>query len=191
MKHLLISVVAMIIVLSAYMLVASNDSEDSSRLAASRTLSNEVVRLVGTNRIVTQIVIEDDESSLLGGRDRVIAAGTVTLLIGVDVDKANIVEGGSGDRMTIIQLPDPEVLSTELDESSVVFFRKATVIQRLSDLDGEDRQSKIRQKIKDEAHAFVRQNGLMPSKADIEARIRQLFSLSGKEGDIRFEPLTN
>ena len=44
MKHSLAILIAMVILLSAYVLVSSKDSEGSSRLAASRTLSNEVVR---------------------------------------------------------------------------------------------------------------------------------------------------
>ena len=158
---------------------------------AHNKVSHEMVRILGTDRIVTQIVVEDDKSSFLGGTDRVIAAGTVTMLIGVDVDKAEISVPDTANPTVLVRLPDSEILTTELDEDSIVYFRKATIVQRLTELDDQERQSRIRQKIKVSAAEFVKINGLLPSMAEIEKRVREIWSETGTRTAIEFQSLTN
>lgn len=149
-------------------------------------LKTEPVALVATHRLIVQVAVVDERYSILLGRDNVIAVGTVKLLYGVDVDKRDLaaLDPEHQDVQTVI-LPEPEILMLELDEDSVEFIRKATVLNRLKDF-SIDRQAEIRRQLKQAALEKVRLYGMLPPDDEIKAGVKKVLVALGWKSDLRF-----
>lgn len=149
--------------------------------SAERLLGSESIKLLATDRLVTQIVIEFDEGDMLFGADHAIAIGKVTLILGMDLQKI-VIDPPDGTGRSVIRLPDPEILAIDLDEASVRYLRKASLIQRLLDF-GEDQQSAIRERLKQRARAYVVEEGLMPSREQLQSRFVGILHDMGGSAD--------
>jgi hypothetical protein len=149
--------------------------------SAERLIRSESIKLLATDRLVTQIVIELDEGDTIFGTDHAVAYGKVTLILGIDLQKI-VLDPPDPSGRSIIRLPDPEVLAVDLDEASVRYMRKASLIQRLIDV-GDDKQSAIRERLKERARAFVEEEGLMPSRELLQTRFVGILHDMGISSD--------
>lgn len=173
--------VALVAVFGIYALQISQAKK--TPVDAVELLRSESLRQLVTERIVTQVVVQDDFGDLVLGADNVFAFGTVSLLVGVDLKKMVVVKGLNDAPFLFITLPKAEVISTELDEDSVFFVRKASALQRLRDIDGTEQHKQIRVRLKESAHQFLMDKGLMPSRNELEKRVLEMLTDAGLSTD--------
>ena len=91
-----------------------------------------------------------------------------TIKVGINADKAEVRDDSKSKKL-VVSLPEPEVLSNELDENSLfVYNEEDTIFNRLN----ADDHSKLRQEIKDDATGLAEANGVL-QQAD--ERVKQLI----------------
>ena len=171
------ALIAVILIVGAIWLPQISSSKRIPTLP--EILSNESVSLLVTNKITTQVVVASEETSVLLGSDSYIGIGVVTAFVGIDTQKIEYVGPNS------IRLPDVEIFSLQIIDDSVRFYRNATALQRFSSL-SEDQATKVRKKLKDDAEGFIRQSGMMPTKDQVENRIRTIIREFGGPQEVDF-----
>lgn len=156
-------------------------SQFEQHLPAARTdvatfLQSEPMQELVTEKIATQVVVTREAGGPILGPDSFLAYGVVEMFIGFDLARLKVNKTGD---MFVIDLPQPEIFSATLDESTVRIVRKATVLQRLSDLDAPGLNSTIRIDLLNAAKDFVDERHLMPSRDDVIVRLRKTLEAAG------------
>lgn len=172
-------------VVGKYLLVT--DPQFFRSIQISKAIESEAVRLLATDRIVTQVFVKNEGGTIWTGLDAIMAVGTVTMLIGIDMKQIEFSDETVEDNGTLIlNVPQPSILSTELDIENVLFMRKATALNRLADLGDDDRQLTVLAELKTSAQKFATEKGLIPSREDVQERLRIILSDLGVRGPIVF-----
>ena len=98
-----------------------------------------------------------DGTSIPFTQKRVIISMDGTIKAGIDADKVTVNTDNRSKKITI-GLPDPQILSNELDENSLyVYLEEDTIFNKVKAQD----HSNLRQKIKDESQNLAKENGVM------------------------------
>ena len=80
-----------------------------------------------------------------------------TIKAGIDADQVTVNADNKSKKITI-GLPDPKILSNELDENSLyVYLEEDSIFNKVRAQD----HSNLRQKIKDESQELAKENGVM------------------------------
>ncbi|MCX7646797.1 MAG: DUF4230 domain-containing protein [Rhodobacteraceae bacterium] len=161
--------------------VAWNGPRAEPLPGATTLLRSEMVKNLVTNRITLQVVAHEAVSTRLG-RDEIVAYGTVTLHVGMDLENLGVEETTSdtGEPKLVLTVPQVQIVSVELNERSVYILRKSSLaLTLLSDLDDARVQSLIRELLRVKAQQFARNNGLLPTRQHLQERLTELLVLFG------------
>ena len=96
-------------------------------------LRSETLAFLVTRRNVMQVIVEHGESNWLGQWRGVLWA-VVTLRHGVDLTKITAQDIRHDGDVTIVKLPEPEVLDFAIEPGSVGFLAKSTAVPKVEDL---------------------------------------------------------
>lgn len=98
-----------------------------------------------------------DGTSIPFTQKRVIISMNGTIKAGIDAEQVTVNTDNKSKKITI-GLPDPKILSNELDENSMyVYLEEDTIFNKVRAQDHSD----LRQKIKDESQDLAKENGVM------------------------------
>ena len=152
-------------------------------------LRREELRFLVTHRVAAQVVVESDEGSLLLGRREGCRIAKVALHYGVDLARLteeSVVREGGG---IVVTVPDPEELDFAVDLDSLRYLSRRSGLQVAADwLLDRDQEAELRAQFREAARLYLREEGLLPARADIVARLnRHADALSGRLGvEVRF-----
>jgi len=148
--------------------------------------SEQLVFLV-TRRSKTQIVIEHRESDW-AGEWRGILWATVSWRYGVDMKKLSLSDIRGDGQMTVIHLPDPELLDFALEPGSVGLMSKSTAVPKLQDffMGGTQRQL-LESQLREHALEFAQDQSLLPTRKEIVDQLNAASALLEKAAGSRLQ----
>ena len=141
---------------------------------ALKALRSEELAFLVTGRVVTQVVVERRENSLLLGKGESFMLGVVRFHFGVDLASlpADAVKR-EGD-MLVVTLPDPSELGFSVDLRSVKCYTKRSGLLAIRDwVTGSDTGRELRQAFHEAARKFVRKEGLAPTREGLVRRLNR------------------
>lgn len=159
-------------------------------------LDREQLLFLVTDRVVTQVVVEHDEHSLLlGGRQGHLIT-TVSLLYGIDLQELTDGDVGQVGDVVWITVPKPQLLEFAVDPQMHFLSKRSGLVAIADYLAGRDLEDELRHRIKQQAVQFVEQHQLAPDPAVVLSRLNQFapkLSGLGSPGDVqvqfRYPPL--
>ncbi|MEE9211447.1 MAG: DUF4230 domain-containing protein [Phycisphaeraceae bacterium] len=136
-------------------------------------LDREELLFLVTDRVVTQVVVEHNEHSLLLGPKQGHLIATVSLLYGIDLKHLTDADIEQDGQTVWVTVPQPELIEFAADPQ-MQFISKRTGLVFLADwLTGKDLEDELRGKIKDQAVRFVNDHHLGPDPGVILARLNR------------------
>jgi hypothetical protein len=139
-------------------------------------LRSEALAFLVTRRTVTQIVVEYEESDLLGEWRGVLWA-TVSWRWGVDMTRITEKDIRRQGQVIVCRLPEPQLLDFALEPGSVGFMSRSTAVPKLLDLArGGEQRRKLEECLRTRAMEFAGRQGLCPSREEV---VRQLNDAAG------------
>ena len=127
-----------------------------------------------TDRVVTQVVVERRENSLLLGKAESFMVGVVRFHFGVDL--ASLPKDAvqrEGD-MLVVTVPEPKELDFRVDLRSVRYFTKQSGLLAIRDwVAGTETRRELREAFHEAAQAFVRKEGLAPTREGLVRRLNR------------------
>lgn len=143
-----------------------------------KLLRDESLMFLVTDRLVTQVIVELDESNLLLGRRQGFLIGTARLYYGVDLQKLNDSCFQKDGGRLIVNVPEPQELDFSVDLNSLRFISKRSGLMVVADwLMGRDLDSELRGKFEASAMLFLKENKLLPDRARLLERLNRLAPL--------------
>lgn len=147
-------------------------------------LHSETLAFLVTRRNVMQVVVEHGESNWLGQWRGVLWA-VVTLRHGVDLTKITAQDIRRDGGVTIVKLPEPEVLDFALEPGSIGFLAKSTAVPKVEDLLHNGHRQLLEDRLRQSALEFVRQRDLLPTRAELVDQLNDAVGLLASEGGVR------
>lgn len=137
----------------------------------SQLLRSEDLMFMVTNRVVTQVMVEQKQGSLLAGAREGILIATVRLYHGVDMSAIddNAIHD-LGDKVVVV-LPQPRLLDFAIDPNFRVITKRSGVNVALDWFYGQDLESELRLQIQQAAMTFANENDLLPRDEMILRRL--------------------
>jgi hypothetical protein len=152
-------------------------------------LKSELLTFLVTRRTSTQIVVEHNESDLLGEWRGVLWA-KVSWRWGVDLNKLKAENMHRHGNSWVVDLPEPELLDFAIVPGSVGCLTKATLVPKVADFcrGGSIRQA-LEARLGVQAMKFAGENGMLPSRAEIVRQLNEAIKplLRGTEATIVFQ----
>lgn len=134
-------------------------------------LRSEALQFLVTRRTATQIVIEHEESNLLGEWRGVLWA-TVHWRWGVDLKKIQAQDVHRQGEQILCRLPEPELLDFSVEPETMGFMSKSTVVPKLLDLMRGDWQRRILEmQLRERAMKFAKDRNLCPTRRELIAQL--------------------
>lgn len=134
-------------------------------------LRSEALQFLVTRRTATQIVIEHEESNLLGEWRGVLWA-TVNWRWGVDLKKIREQDIHRQGERILCRLPEPELLDFSVEPETIGFMSKSTFVPKLLDIMRGDWQRRILEtQLRERAMKFARDRNLCPTRREIIAQL--------------------
>lgn len=135
--------------------------------------SDELMFLV-TDRVVTRIDVELNESApWAGGRQGVLLA-TVKLYYGIDLEKVTDKSVTEEKDRIIVRVPYPRLLDYSMDQDSTKFFDKRTGVWALADwYNNRDIEKELRANVKHSALQFAEKEGIAPKNEKVLERLNR------------------
>lgn len=153
----------------------SPTSHDKTTLSV---LRSEALAFLVTRRTTTQIVVEHFESQW-SGEWRGVLWCTVSWRWGVDLKKVSSSDIRSQEDMTIVRLPEPELLDFAMSPGSVGFISKSTAVPKLLDFArGDFQRQLLEQKVRQRAMQFALDEQLLPSRSQIVQQLNETARLA-------------
>jgi len=146
-------------------------------------LRSENLSFLVTNRLITQLVVQKKESNPFLGTKEGYLIAKVKLYYGVDLNKLTEDSIEVTKNTLIIHMPAPEVLDFTVDLPSVRFITKTSVLMKIADKvkGNPDLRKELEEMLYNEAVFFFKNEGLLPSKKDIEGRLQSFANLLSKK----------
>ncbi|MFP4169266.1 MAG: DUF4230 domain-containing protein [Desulfonatronovibrionaceae bacterium] len=152
---------------------------------ALQVLQREELLFLVTDRVVTQVVVESHESSLLLGSREGYLVAKAKLYYGVDLSKLSKDRiSREGTRM-VITIPEPEELDFTVEIDSIRYLTKRSRLQTLKDwaLD-RDQEAELRSQFKEATYSYLREEDLIPERARIVTRLNEFSDLVSDRLDV-------
>ena len=147
-------------------------------------LRSETLAFLVTRRNVMQVVVEHGESNWLGQWRGVLWA-VVTLRHGVDLTKITAQDIRHDGDVTVVKLPEPEVLDFAIEPGSVGFLAKSTAVPKVEDLLHNGHRRLLEDRLRQSALEFARQRDLLPTREALVEQLNEAVSLLASEGGVR------
>ena len=158
---------------------------DKEQKITVETLRNEKLMFLVTDRVVTKVVVEQRQHSMLFGERAGYLIATARIYYGIDLERIeenDIVRSGTG---VEIRVPRPSVLDFVIAPDAE-FVSKRTGLQALRDwLNGRDLEQELRESVRAEAMAFVRSHDLLPDPESILGRVNDFAPALAPASDKR------
>lgn len=150
-----------------------------------QTLRTEALAFLVTERIVTQVVVEEDRSSFWLGTDQGVLVATARLYYGIDLAQLNeddLIDNPDQPDITIT-LPRPAFLDAAIDPDYHVVTKRSGLMHLRDFWTGQEPESRLRSKIERAAYTFAKEKSLIPPDTDILTRVNGIAAtLSAKAG---------
>jgi hypothetical protein len=166
-------------VAKAYELLAHPFLSWHSETATLQVLRDEKLLFLVTDRVVTEVVVsQEDHSLILGGRDGFLIA-TAKFYYGIDLRKVEPHDISERSGVVIVNVPEPELLDFVVDPERR-FISKRTGFVVIADwLNGRDLQTELETQVKTKAMEFVAQNKLFPDRDEVLSQLKLLAPIYG------------
>ena len=145
--------------------------------------SQELMFMV-SRRTASQIVVEHEESSWLG-EWRGVLWGVVRLHFGVDLTKIKAKNIRREGDVSVVTLPEPEILDFAVEPGSIGFMSKSTAVAKVEDLLHNGQRRLLENRLQQCAMDFARQRDMLPSRAELVEQLNDAVSLLASEGGVR------
>lgn len=140
-------------------------------------LHSEDLMFMVTNRVVTQIMVEQKQESVWAGRREGVLVATTRMYYGVDMTKVTDKDiHDMGDRVVIV-LPSPRVLDFAIDPNFKTITKRSGVNVALDWMYGNDLEAEMRSQIQTAALKFAYHNELVPKPAVVLRRLNRTARL--------------
>lgn len=152
-------------------------------------LRSEALSFLVTRRTASQIVVQHEESDLLGAWNGVLWA-TVRWTWGVDLTKIKESDIRRDGAVVVVRLPEPELLDFSTDLESIGFISRSTALPKLAEVVNPGRQRQtLERRVKEEAMKFAQAQKLTPSREEIVRQLNDAASVIQASADLelRFE----
>ena len=147
-------------------------------------LRSQELEFLVTRRASLQVVVEHEESDWSGQWHGVLWA-TVEIYFGVDLAKVKAEDIRHEGDVTIVTLPEPEVLSFAVEPGSVRCLSKSTAVPKVSDLLSNGHRQLLEGRLRESALEFARQQQMLPSRAELVARLNSAVAVLASKGGVR------
>jgi hypothetical protein len=141
-------------------------------------LKSEAMAFLVTDRIATQIVVSVSENNVLLGQREGYLIGTTRLYYGIDMKELTKDSITLRNNQIFVTLPPTKELDFAVDLESLHFISKMSGTVALVDwLKGKDMYAELRAQFKPKALEFMKQNGMIPDRQRILARLTSMSSV--------------
>jgi hypothetical protein len=141
-------------------------------------LQSEAMAFLVTDRIATQIVVSVSENNVLLGQREGYLIGTARLYYGIDMKELTKDSITLRSNQIFVTLPPTKELDFAVDLESLHFISKMSGTVALVDwLKGKDMYAELRAQFKPKALEFMKQNGMIPDRQRILARLTSMSSV--------------
>lgn len=146
-------------------------------------LHSEDLMFMVTNRVVTQVMVEQKQDSVWAGTREGILVATTRMYYGVDMARVTDKDiHDLGDRVVIV-LPTPGLLDFAIDPNFKIITKRSGVNVALDWMYGNDLEAEMRAQIQSAAMKFAYLNDLLPRPNTVLIRLNRTAALfSGKVG---------
>jgi hypothetical protein len=141
-------------------------------------LQSEAMAFLVTDRIAAQIVVSVSENNVLLGQREGYLIGTARLYYGIDMKELTKDSITLRNNQIFVTLPPTKELDFAVDLESLHFISKMSGTVALVDwLKGKDMYAELRAQFKPKALEFMKQNGMIPDRQRILARLNSMSSV--------------
>ena len=141
-------------------------------------LKSEAMAFLVTDRIASQIVVSVSENNVLLGQREGYLIGTARLYYGIDMKELTKDSITLRNNQIFVTLPPTKELDFAVDLESLHFISKMSGTVALVDwLKGKDMYAELRAQFKPKALEFMKQNGMIPDRQRILARLTSMSSV--------------
>jgi hypothetical protein len=141
-------------------------------------LQSEAMAFLVTDRIASQIVVSVSENNILLGQREGYLIGTARLYYGIDMKELTKDSITLRNNQIFVTLPPTKELDFAVDLESLHFISKMSGTVALVDwLKGKDMYAELRAQFKPKALEFMKQNGMIPDRQRILARLNSMSSV--------------
>ena len=141
-------------------------------------LKSEAMAFLVTDRIATQLVVSVSENNVLLGQREGYLIGTARLYYGIDMKELTKDSITLRNNQIFVTLPPTKELDFAVDLESLHFISKMSGTVALVDwLKGKDMYAELRAQFKPKALEFMKQNGMIPDRQRILARLTSMSSV--------------
>jgi len=141
-------------------------------------LKSEAMAFLVTDRIATQLVVSVSENNVLLGQREGYLIGTTRLYYGIDMKELTKDSITLRNNQIFVTLPPTKELDFAVDLESLHFISKMSGTVALVDwLKGKDMYAELRAQFKPKALEFMKQNGMIPDRQRILARLSSMSAL--------------
>lgn len=147
-------------------------------------LSNERMKFLVTDKLASQVIVENIEGSkLLGDSERVLIA-TVVLYYGIDLSKIRKESISKKDGYVLVKLPNPEKLDMKIDPNNIRIFKKRSGLNWIYEkiADKEDKKGfETLQMVEEAATRFFESRELLPPRSKLVNDINKWSDVFSKQ----------
>jgi hypothetical protein len=149
-------------------------------------LQREELLFLATDRVVTQVVVESHENNLFLGNRKGYLIAKAKLYYGVDLNKLSRDRISREGTRVVITIPEPEELDFSVDIDSMRYLTKRSGLQALTDWAMDrDQKAELRSQFKNATYAYMREEDLLPKRAQIVSRLNELAGLVSDRLDMQ------
>ncbi|MBN1150259.1 DUF4230 domain-containing protein [candidate division WOR-3 bacterium] len=184
-KYSLVITLAFLIVLSISILFGSLLIKNRGKKKVVSTLevlrSEQLIFLV-TDKIVTQVIVQVDNSHWLTGTDKSLIYTVVRIYYGVDLKKLTENDLKKSGDTVFVKIPDPEILDISVNLTDVSVFESKSGIVRLVDLiKGENTALNLLEEFEIQARRLAEEEGMLPSREKILMNLNSFAPLFSEQ----------
>jgi len=147
-------------------------------------LRSQALTFLVTRRTMSQIVVEHGESNWLGQWRGVLWA-TVTINYGVDLAEITDKDIRREGDVTVVMLPEPEVLDFAVEPGSIGFLSKSTAVPKVDDLLNNGHRRLLEDRLRESAMEFAGRVDMLPTRDELVGQINDAISLLASKGGVR------
>lgn len=155
------------------------DEDISLTLLRSRELMFLVSRCA-----ISQVVVEHRESSWLG-EWRGVLWGIVRIHFGIDLAKIQAKDIQREGDVTVVTLPEPEVLDFTVEPGSIGIMSKSTAVAKVEDLLHNGQRRLLEDRLRECAMEFARQRDMLPTRDELVEQLNEAVGLLAGKGGVR------
>lgn len=152
--------------------------------SALEILHSDQLTFLVTEKIVTQVVVNIDNSHWLTGTDKALLYTVVTMYYGVDLEKiseTNITQSGDS---IFIDIPDPEFLDMSVDLNNLQIYESRSGLTRLKDIIMSDNKTiELLGEFENAARILAQEQDMIPTREQILYQLNDFSPLFSSQLD--------